>query len=96
MALTEKGKFALTQIQKYFLKGQFSAKDLSDICGEKIVAATLNGVANNGYIIKLGGTPVQYQACDNLEELLLQMAKEESAKGINNTRLAKAKKRKKR
>ena len=53
MALTEKGTIALTYIQKYFPTGAFSAKDLSDACGEKIVAATLNGVANNGYIKKI-------------------------------------------
>ena len=68
MALTEKGTIALAHIQKYFPTGAFSAKDLSDVCGEKIVAATLNGVANNGYIKKLGGSPVQFEAEDGLEE----------------------------
>ena len=92
MALTEKGTIALTYIQKYFPTGVFSAKDLSDACGEKIVAATLNGVANNGYIKKLGGSPVQFEAEDNLEELLASALEEQKNKGCNNTNLSRAKK----
>ena len=92
MALTEKGTIALTYIQKYFPTGAFSAKDLSDACGEKIVAATLNGVANNGYIKKLGGSPVQFEAEDNLEELLASALEEQKNKGCNNTNLSRAKK----
>lgn len=90
MALTEKGQYALTQIKQYFPKGQFSAKDLSDACGERIVAATLNGVANNGYIIKHGGSPVMFEAVDSLEELLAT-ALEEQKKGCDKTNLEKAK-----
>ena len=90
MALTEKGTIALTYIQKYFPTGAFSAKDLSDACGEKIVAATLNGVANNGYIKKLGGAPVQFEAEDNLEELLASALEEQKNKGCNNKNLRRA------
>ena len=90
MALTEKGTIALTYIQKYFPTGAFSAKDLSDACGEKIVAATLNGVANNGYIKKLGGSPVQFKAEDNLEELLASALEEQKNKGCNNKNLRRA------
>ena len=92
MALTEKGTIALTYIQKYFPTGVFSAKDLSDACGEKIVAATLNGVANNGYIKKLGGSPVQFEAENDLEELLASALEEQKNKGCNNTNLSRAKK----
>ena len=92
MALTEKGTIALAYIQKYFPTGAFSAKDLSDACGEKIVAATLNGVANNGYIKKLGGSPVQFKAEDNLEELLASALEEQKNKGCDNTNLSRAKK----
>ena len=93
MALTEKGAIALNHIKTHFPKGSFSAKDLSDACGEKIVAATLNGVANNGYITKLGGSPVMYEAIDDLEELMAQMI-EEQKKGCDNTNLHAAKKEK--
>lgn len=68
MALTEKGLKALTHIKTHFPTGAFSAKDLSDACGEKIVAATLNAVAGNGYLNKLGGSPVQYEAITDLLE----------------------------
>ena len=87
MALTEKGTIALNHIKTHFPKGSFSAKDLSDACGEKIVAATLNGVANNGYITKLGGSPVMYEAIDDIEELMIQLLKEQKEKGCTNTNL---------
>jgi hypothetical protein len=87
MALTEKGQYALTKIKQYFPKGQFNAKDLSDACGEKIVAATLNGVANNGYIIKHGGSPVMFEAVDGLDDLLTAALEEQSNKGCNNSNL---------
>lgn len=86
MALTEKGTVALGYIKEYFPKGKFTAKDLSAACGEKIVAATLNGVANNGYINKLGGSPVEYEAVNDLNGLL-ENALEEQNKGCTNTNL---------
>lgn len=90
MALTEKGCSALQHIKQHFPHGAFSAKDLSEACGEKIVAATLNAIANNGYLNKLGGSPVQYEAVDELLELLENL--EMSAKnGCDNTNLAAAK-----
>lgn len=91
MALTEKGTIALAHIQKYFPTGAFSAKDLSDACGEKIAAATLNGVANNGYIKKLGGSPVQFEVEDDLEELLASALEEQKNKASLGTTLRKAK-----
>lgn len=90
MALTEKGCSALQHIKQHFPSGAFSAKDLSDAAGEKIVAATLNGVANNGYIVKLGGSPIQYEAVADLLELLENL--DTSAKtGCDNSNLAAAK-----
>ena len=73
MALTEKGMAALGQIKIYFPTGPFSASDLSAASGEKIYAATLNAIVNNGYLEKLGGSPVQYQAVPNLTELMDNM-----------------------
>lgn len=91
MALTEKGQIALTKIKQYFPTGQFSAKDLSDTCGERIVAATLNGVANNGYIIKRGGTPVMFEAVNDLDDLLTAALEEQKSKGCDNSNLHTAK-----
>jgi hypothetical protein len=91
VALTDKGKNALNYIKQYFPRGAFSAKDLSDACGEKIVAATLNGVANNGYLNKLGGSPVQYEAIKDFLDLVDEL--DTSVKsGCDNSNLTTAKK----
>ena len=92
MALTEKGRNAVKKIIDNYPHGAFSAKDLSDACGEKIVAATLNSVANNGYINKLGGSPVQYEAIDNLVEIFEKIKSEDVSKGCDNSNLCLAKK----
>jgi hypothetical protein len=92
MALTDKGKGVLAHIKTHFPSGSFSAKDLSDACGEKIVAATLNGIANNGYLNKLGGSPVQYEAVDDLLTLLEAAAADEKKAGCDNSNLRTAKK----
>ena len=93
MALTEKGLNALNQARKYFPKGEFSAKDLSEACGEKIVAAVLNAVANQGYMQKLGGTPVQFCLTEGLtEEDFAALAKQK--KGIDKSHLEAAKRNK--
>ena len=91
MALTEKGRNAVKKIIDNYPHGAFSAKDLSDACGEKIVAATLNSVANNGYINKLGGSPVQYEAIDNLVEIFEKIKSEDVSKGCDNSNLRTAK-----
>ena len=90
MALTEKGCNALQHIKQHFPPGTFSAKELTEACGEKIVAATLTALANNGYLNKLGGSPVQYEAANDLLELLENL--DVAAKnGCDNTNLAAAK-----
>ena len=92
MALTEKGMSALGHIKTYFPTGAFSAADLSEACGEKIVAATLNAVANNGYLIKLGGTPVQYEGVSDLLDLMENMSEVNTKIGQTNVNVASAKK----
>ena len=91
MALTDKGKNALSYIQQYFPRGAFSAKDLSDACGEKIVAATLNGVVNNGYLNKLGGSPVQYEAVNDFLDLLESLEQSQEKSGCDKSNLDRAK-----
>ena len=89
MALTEKGQNALVHIKAHFPQGTFSAKDLTDACGEKIVAATLNALSNNGYLNKLGGSPVQYETVNEFLELMESL--EVSVKnGCDNTKLHRA------
>lgn len=93
MALTEKGTIALEYVRKYFPNGSFSAKDLSDACGEKIAAATLNAMAKNDYLIRLGGSPVQFEIIDNIDEVLaIALEEQKKSKGCDNTNLAAAKK----
>ena len=92
MALTEKGQMALKYINKYFDSATvFSAKDLSDKCGEKIVGATLNSVANNGYLERIGGSPVLYQPVADFSDLIKIMEAEASKVGCDNSSLRTAK-----
>lgn len=91
MALTEKGLNALGHVKTYFPTGAFSAADLSSACGEKIFAATLNAIVSNGYLNKLGGSPVMYEAIPNLIELLDNMDLT-SKNGCNNSNFHTAKK----
>ncbi len=94
MALTEKGQMALGYINKYYPDEAFTAKELSDKCGVKIVGATLNSIVNNGYLTKLGGSPVQYQTINDFAELIKAMEEEENSKGCTNTNLCEARKNK--
>ena len=88
--LTEKGQYAFNAALEHFKNESFSAAELSAAVGEKIVAATLNGIANRGYLVKEGGSPVKFHFVDNLEELIAE--EEETAKGCDNSNLVKAKK----
>lgn len=92
MVLTEKGISALGHIKTYFPTGAFSASDLSAACGEKIVAATLNAVANNGYLNKLGGSPVQFEAVSDFLELMEGMETKADKGGCDKSNLDRAKK----
>ena len=94
MALTEKGRMALGYINKYYPDEAFTAKELSDKCGVKIAGATLNSIVNNGYLTKLGGSPVQYQTINNFAELIKAMEEEKNYKSCTNTNLHEAKKNK--
>ena len=87
--LTEKGQYAFNAIREHFPTGSFSAAELSAAVGEKIVAATLNGVATKGYLIKEGGSPVKYRLIENVDEILSD--EEEASKGCDNSNLVKAK-----
>ena len=90
MALTEKGRQALGYIQKYFSEGEFCAKELSDSCGVKVAPATLTAVANQGFLEKLGGSPVQYKVVDGFTELMETLEESEKS-GATNTNLCNAK-----
>ena len=91
MALTEKGKNAVLLAFKYFPNEEFSAAMLTEACGEKIVAATLTGAANNGYLEKIEGTsPAMYKCCNELAKMIKELCEEN--KGCTNENLRAAKK----
>ena len=95
MALTDKGRIALGYIKEYFPDNAFTAKELTDKCGVKIVGATLNSIVNNGYLTKLGGSPVQYQTINDFAELIkTKEEEEENSKGCTNANLCEARKNK--
>ena len=59
MALTEKGIAALEIIKTKFSNEEFSCKDIG------VAGGVLTGLVNQGYIIKLGGSPMKYKLADN-------------------------------
>jgi hypothetical protein len=87
MSLTEKGRVAFDYARKYFPEGWFSAAELSAKCGEKIAAATLNGIVNRGYMEKMAGTPVKFALVDDIDGLVIS----EEPAGCDNTNLTRAK-----
>lgn len=91
MALTEKGQAVLNLIKEHYPSGSFSAKDLSDASGQKVYAATLNSIADNGYITKLGGSPVSYQAVEDFLDLVNNLLDKTTETGCTNDNLRTAK-----
>ena len=92
MALTETGQTALKCIQEFYEEGNtFTAKNLSEKCGVKIVAATLNSLVNNGYLNKLGGSPIEYEMVSEFKDLMDLLKQEEASKGCDNSSLQSAK-----
>lgn len=91
MALTEKGQAVLSLIKEHYPSGSFSAKDLSDASGQKVYAATLNSIADNGFITKLGGSPVSYQAVEDFLDLVNTLLDTTVGTGCTNDNLRAAK-----
>ena len=94
MALTDKGRIALGYIKEYFPTGSFSAKDLSDASGDKIYAATLNGIVNCGFLTKINSTPVQYKTIEDFTLLYESISNDENGKGCTNVNLHSARREK--
>lgn len=85
MALTEKGINALNYIKSHFSTGAFSAKDLSDACGEKIVAATLNSVAKNGVLNRYETSPITFELIPGVDiEALTSVEEKKKTAGNDN------------
>lgn len=82
---TEKGQYAFDIALKHFKHRMFSAADLSAVAGEKIAAATLNGIVNRGYMIKEAGTPVKFGFVEDIDDLIAMDAADEK-KGPTNAK----------
>lgn len=89
MNLTEKGRVAFDYAKKYFPNNWFSAAELSEKCGEKIAAATLNGIVSRGYMEKMAGSPVKFCFVGDIDNIITD---EEQKKGCDNVNLRVAKK----
>ena len=87
---TEKGQYAFDMALKHFKNRMFSAAELSEACGEKIVAATLNGIVNHGYMFKEAGTPVKFGFVEDID-LLIAMDMADVKKGPTKAGLENAK-----
>jgi hypothetical protein len=91
--LTNKGIDAMRQIIKHYsVNENFSAKALSEKCGERYVAATLNALVGQGLLIKYPTSPIQYSIIPDVETVFENTLKENSPKksGANNDNLHQA------
>lgn len=59
--MTDKGRNVLNLIKKYNILFDFNAKDISQVASEPIYAATLNSMAREGILIKVGTNPSLYR-----------------------------------
>lgn len=88
MKLTEKGANALRKAMANYQAGEeFSAAELTKKCGETISAAALNGVVNQGLMIKKAGSPVKFALVEGVEERLAA----EEVGGCDNKKMHAAK-----
>lgn len=89
--LTVKGVEAMHKIIQHFsTQDKFSASKLSEVCGEKFVAATLNALVNHGLLIKYDTTPTKYSMITDCEVIFNKLLSKASERGNNNNNLHKA------
>lgn len=69
MKLTEKGIAAFAAALEHCPNEPFTAASLSAKCGISISAATLNGIVNQGLMVRLGGSPVKFELVPNAKDL---------------------------
>lgn len=69
MKLTEKGIAAFAAALEHCPNESFSAASLTAKCGFPVSAATLNGIVNQGLMIRLGGSPVKFELVSNAKDL---------------------------
>lgn len=91
--LTDKGFEAMSEIINHYTdKDSFSAKQLSDISGQRFVASTLTALANKNLLIKYSTSPVTYSLVPEGDKLFKELKNQstESKTKTNNDNLHKA------
>ena len=88
MALTPKGKIALSYIREFFSDKKFTNKELNQVAPEKVASASLTSLANQGFLKKVGNSPAEYILSSDVDELIA--AATERASSQNNRSLIKA------
>ena len=92
--MTENGIKALYIINENNIMTPFCANDLTQYNnGQKVHAQTLNSVVKEGFLEKLGGSPVMYQVVNGFKELYFAF-KQGDKKGSDNSNLQAARKNK--
>ena len=88
MALTPKGKIALSYIREFFSDKKFTNKELNQVAPEKVASASLTSLANQGFLKQVGNSPAEYILSSDVDELIA--AATERASSQNNRSLIKA------
>lgn len=70
MALTPKGKIALSYIREFFSDKKFTNKELNQVASEKVASASLTSLANQGFLKKVGDSPAEYILSPDVDELI--------------------------
>lgn len=70
MALTPKGKIALSYIREFFSDKKFTNKELNQVAPEKVASASLTSLANQGFLKKVGDSPAEYILSPDVDELI--------------------------
>ena len=70
MALTPKGKIALSYIREFFPDKKFTNKELNQVAPEKVASASLTSLANQGFLKKVGDSPAEYILSSDVDELI--------------------------
>lgn len=88
MALTPKGKIALSYIREFFSDKKFTNKELNQVAPEKIASASLTSLVNQGFLKKVGDSPAEYILSPDVDELIAAATERTSSQ--NNRSLIKA------
>ena len=70
MALTPKGKIALSYIREFFSDKKFTNKELNQVAPEKVASASLTSLANQWFLKKVGNSPAEYILSPDVDELI--------------------------